>query len=52
MANKKNIKNLEGWDKIRIKHYTKLKLMSLKAQEDMLTFDQVINWLLNQNIKY
>jgi hypothetical protein len=50
---KKQIKiGKETWDMLRIRHNTKLKLLQLKGQEDFITFDQVINWLLNQNIKY
>ena len=39
------------WEMIRIKSDTKAKIGSLKYQMNLLTFDDVIRFLLNQNQK-
>ena len=38
----------KGWDNIRIKIETKRKIMQLKLNWDMNTYDAVINRLLNK----
>jgi hypothetical protein len=46
MVTKRDKKN--GWDNIRIQISTKKKLMQLKLNWDLLTYDKVINYLINK----